>query len=87
MDSSRDREAFLRRRKERYRLQRERETVEEREVRLARRREYYRRRRATLSTEQREAILQQGRAASTNTPWTVADEDTTSCETSIPSAS
>ena len=35
MDSSRDREAFLGRRRERYRLQRERETVEEREVRLA----------------------------------------------------
>ena len=67
MDSSRDREAFLRRRRERYRLQRERETVEEREVRLARRREYYRRRRATISTEQREAILPQRRAAySTN---------------------
>ena len=38
MDSSRDREAFLRRRRERYRLQRERETVEEREVRLAKKR-------------------------------------------------
>ena len=87
MDSSRDREAFLRRRRERYWLQRERETVEEREVRLTRRREYYRRRRATISTEQREAILQQRRAAPTNTPWTVADEDATSCETSIPSAS
>ena len=65
MDSSRDREAFLRRRRERYRLQRERETVEdlEREVRLARRREYYRRRRATtmISTEQREEQLQQTR--------------------------
>ena len=35
MDSSRDREAFLRRHRERYQLQRERETVEEREVRLA----------------------------------------------------
>ena len=67
MDSSRDREAFLRRRRERYRLQREREMVEEREVRLARRREYYRRRRATISTEQCQAILQQRRAAySTN---------------------
>ena len=77
----------LRRRRERYRLQRVRETVEERKVRLARRREYYRRRRATISTEQREAILQQRRAAPTNTPWTVADEDATSCEMSIPSAS
>ena len=38
MDSSRDREAFLRRRRERYRFQRERETVEEREVRLAKKR-------------------------------------------------
>ena len=38
MDSSRDREAFLRHRRERYRLQRERETVEEREVRLAKKR-------------------------------------------------
>ena len=44
MDSSRDRESVLRRRRERYRLQRERETPEEREVRLARRRELYRRR-------------------------------------------
>ena len=79
MDSSRDREAFLRCRRERYRLHREKETVEEREVRLARRREYYRHRRATISTEQHEA-------APTNTPWTVADKDTTSCETSIPSA-
>ena len=57
MDSSRDREAFLRCRRECYRLQRERENVEEREVRLARRREYYRRRRAIISTEQREAIF------------------------------
>ena len=68
MDSSSDREAFLRHRRERYRLQRERETVEEREVRLARRREYYRHQRATISTEQGEAILQQRRAAPTNTP-------------------
>ena len=86
MDSSRDSETFLRRRRERYRLQRERETAEEREERLARRKEYYRRRRATISTKQREAILQQRRASPTNTPWTVAD-NTTSCETSIPSAS
>ena len=28
-----------------------------------------------------------GETAPTNTPWTVADEDATSCETSIPSAS
>ena len=67
MDSSRDRESVLRRRRERYRLQREREIPEEREVRLARRRELYRRRRATVSTEQHEAILQHRRAAySTN---------------------
>ena len=33
MDSSRDRESVLRRRREHYRLQRERETPEEREVR------------------------------------------------------
>ena len=58
---------MLRRRRERYRLQRERETPEEREVRLARRRELYRHRRATVSTEQHEAILQHRRAAySTN---------------------
>ena len=49
---------MLRHRRERYRLQRERETPEEREVRLARRRELYRRRRATVSTDQHEAILQ-----------------------------
>ena len=35
MDSSRDRESVLRRRRERYRLQRERETPEEREVSTA----------------------------------------------------
>ena len=36
--------------RERYRLQREREMVEEREVRLAKRREYYRRQRVTITT-------------------------------------
>ena len=77
----------MRRRRERYRLQRERETVEEREVRLARRREYYRRRRATITQNNvklfysREEQLQQTRHG-----YLHADEDATSCETSIPSA-
>ena len=63
MDGVRDRETLLRRRRELYQRQRERETPEEREVRLSRRKEYYRHWRAALSTEQQESILQQRRAA------------------------
>ena len=46
------------RRRELYRLRRERETTEEREERLARQREYMRHRRAGQMEQQRERILQ-----------------------------
>ena len=77
-----EREERLRRRRELYRLSRDAETAEQREVRLAARRERERRGRATMTPEDRQALT-----VPTNTPWTVADEDATSCEMSIPSAS
>ena len=46
------------RRRELYRLRRERKTTEEREERLARQREYMRHRRAGQMEQQRERILQ-----------------------------
>ena len=49
-----DREERLRRRRERYRIARERETPEQREERLRRNREYMRRRRAAMTPEQRQ---------------------------------
>ena len=47
------------RRRELYRLRRERETTEEREERFARQREYMRHRRPGQTEQQREKILQQ----------------------------
>ena len=53
-----NREERLHRKKELYRLRRERDTTEEREERLARQREYMRHRRAVLTEQRRDRILQ-----------------------------
>ena len=49
-----NKEEILSRRRELYRLKRERETTEEREERLARQRDYMRCRRAVLTEQQRD---------------------------------